>query len=184
VEKLFRCPRSECQRLFLARYLRQDGTAIHFLTECQPHEIKLNSFTETIQKVSPKFCEIYKQASTAEQRSLSLVCGPGYRKALEFLVKDYACKINPTAAERIKATPLGRCITEHIVHPKIVAMASRAAWLGNDETHYLRTWEGKDLEDLKQLINLTIHWIEMEELTKDIVIDMPDKAASAPAAKP
>ena len=29
------------------------------------------------------------QAETAEKYGLTLVCGPGYRKALEFLIKDY-----------------------------------------------------------------------------------------------
>jgi hypothetical protein len=45
-------------------------------------------------------------------------------------------------------------------------MAKRATWLGNDETHYVRTWEGKDLKDLKTLIRLTIHWVEMEAETE------------------
>ena len=33
-------------------------------------------------------------------------------------------------------------------------------------------WVGKDL-DLKNLIELTVHWIEIEEHTKDVVEDMP-----------
>jgi len=49
----------------------------------------------------------------------------------------------------------------------------RAVWLGNDETHYLRKWEQKDLTDLKNLIGLTVHWIEMEELTETVMKDMP-----------
>jgi hypothetical protein len=53
-----------------------------------------------------------------------------------------------------------------------VTVASRAAWLGNDETHYLRTWEDKDLTDLKKLIELTVQWIEIEELARDVVVDM------------
>lgn len=54
------------------------------------------------------------------------------------------------------------------------ATASRAAWLGNDETHYVRKWEQADLESLKKFIQLTMHWIEMEELTKEGEKGMPE----------
>ena len=57
---------------------------------------------------------------------------------------------------------------------KVKQVAARAVWLGNDETHYLRKWEGKDLQDLKKLIALTVHWIEMEELTEAVMKDMPE----------
>ncbi len=57
-------------------------------------------------------------------------------------------------------------------------IAKRAAWLGNDETHYVRKWEGKDLEDLKRLISLTIHWIEMEKLTADVMADSAKSSAA------
>jgi hypothetical protein len=38
----------------------------------------------------------------------------------------------------------------------------------------LRKWEEKDLNDLKMLIALTLHWIEMDELTKKVMADMPE----------
>jgi hypothetical protein len=173
VERFFRCPREECDRTFIARYAKR-ASGVFALTECVPHEAENEAFGEIIQKVSTKFCEIYEQSSTAEQQSLLLICGPGYRKAFEFLVKDYICGILPAEeADAIKKTPLAKCIKDHITNPKIVAVASRATWLGNDETHYLRTWEDKDLSDLKKLIELTVLWIEMEELTKAVVVDMP-----------
>jgi hypothetical protein len=53
-------------------------------------------------------------------------------------------------------------------------VAKRAAWLGNDETHYIRKWEDKDLDDLKKLIKLTVLWIEMEQMTKDALVEMPE----------
>lgn len=183
VEKLFRCPRGQCQRLFIARYHGDPANPNFYrLSECQPHEIKVTPFGEIIQRISKSFCDIHAEASKAEQQGLSLICGPGYRKALEFLVKDYVCTIVPGAqSEAVKQTNLARCIKDHVTNGKIVAVASRAAWLGNDETHYLRKWEGKDLEDLKQLINLTVLWIEMEEMTKDIVVDMPENGTATPA---
>ena len=55
---------------------------------------------------------------------------------------------------------------------KVKEVAKRAVWIGNDETHYVRRWEGKDIEDLKTLIEITIHWIEMEKLTADYLTEM------------
>jgi hypothetical protein len=128
----------------------------------------------TIQKISPDFVSVYREAEEAELRNLKLVCGPGYRKALEFLIKDYIIKSNPEKAEEIKRLNLGKCISDFVKNDKINSVASRAVWLGNDETHYLRKWEGKDLQDLKNLISLTVHWIDMEELTEATIKDMPE----------
>lgn len=57
----------------------------------------------------------------------------------------------------------------------IKEVAKRAAWLGNDETHYMRKWGAQDLQDLKKLIDLTVHWMEAEALTNQLLTAMPDK---------
>jgi hypothetical protein len=36
--------------------------------------------------------------------------------------------------------------------------------LGNDELHYVRKWENKDINDLKKLIDATLHYISLEKL--------------------
>jgi hypothetical protein len=51
--------------------------------------------------------------------------------------------------------------------------AKRAVWLGNDETHYSRRWEGKDLQDLKDLLALVIVTIQSEPLFEALKKDMP-----------
>lgn len=40
-------------------------------------------------------------------------------------------------------------------------MANRATWLGNDETHYVRLYNDRDVTHLMALIKVTIHWIEI-----------------------
>jgi len=117
---------------------------------------------------------IYNEAFQAEQYRLTQICGPGYRKALEFLIKDYAIKKHPTKEQTILKEQLMPCITNYTID-NIKKVAKRAAWLGNDETHYIRKWENNDLQDLKKLVELTVHWIEMEELTKSLESDMPDR---------
>jgi len=34
--------------------------------------------------------------------------------------------------------------------------------------------EDKDLKDLKKRISLTLHWIEVETLTLEVIADMPE----------
>jgi hypothetical protein len=144
------------------------------LSESVPLTVETSKSDDTIQKISPDFVSVYREAEEAELRNLRLVCGPGYRKALEFLIKDYVIKLNSDKADEIKKLNLGNCIADFVKNDKINKVAARAVWLGNDETHYLRKWEGKDLQDLKSLIALTVHWIEMEELTEATIKDMPE----------
>lgn len=145
-----------------------------------PAELVTTSHSRTIKETSPDFCEIYAQAEKAEQHGLNLVAGPGYRKALEFLMKDYACILRPDEKATIEKMLLGNCISEFIESDQIKAIAKRATWIGNDETHYVRKWADKDLNDLKNLILLTLHWIEIERLTKDIVNGMPETGPAGP----
>ena len=177
LERVFRCPHSQCQHLFLARYKgtrNNIGQVSYSLAEVVPVNIVKSEHSEIIRGVSPDFVTIFGQAEAAEKNGLTLVCGPGYRKALEFLVKDYVIQSHQDKADDIKKLNLGRCITDYVSDEKVKQVSARAVWLGNDETHYLRKWEGKDLVDLKILIKLTVHWIEMDELTKKALKDMPE----------
>jgi hypothetical protein len=175
VELVFRCPIGVCQSFFISRYRlgRRGGSELK-LEGSFPYEPLDVEFSDHISRISPDFCAIADQAQRAEQRGWKLVAGPGYRKALEFLVKDYLLLLRPDDADIIKDLRLGACIANYVQNEKVKATAARAAWLGNDETHYTRKWEDKDLEDLKTLMQLTVHWIEMEELTADARKDMPE----------
>jgi len=74
---------------FVARYVRVDGGHRYKLDCSAPLEPLVASQSKTIFKISPDFCAIYVQAEEADQRRPALVAGPGYRKAFEFLIKDY-----------------------------------------------------------------------------------------------
>lgn len=172
LEIVFRCPRRFCQRLFISRYI-MGGLGIFQFSESVPFEPVNRAFSEHITDISPDFCEIYNEALNAERQRWLLVAGPGYRKALEFLVKDYLIGRKPDDAAQIENEQLGACIAKYVDNEMVKTTASRAAWIGNDETHYARKWVDKDLQDLKTLINLTEHWIEMEEMTKNSAQQMP-----------
>jgi hypothetical protein len=123
---------------------------------------------------------MYNQALEAEARGLDNICGVGFRRSLEFLIKDYVKKgSRKEDADAIERSPLGACIGQYVSDP-VKSVAKRAAWLGNDETHYVRKWEDKDLKDLKTLIDLTVTWITSELLTDELVASMPEQAKPAP----
>ena len=175
---VFQCPNHNCNNLFIAKYEsfnRIDGD-LHFkeILHFEPKRIELS---QIIGDLSPNFVEIYNQAYIAEQMGLYQICGTGYRKSLEFLIKDFAIKETEDEKEKeiITKNFLSNVIRDYVKDENIKKVASRGSWLGNDETHYLRVWEKKDLQDLKILINLTIKWIEMLELTKYYESEMPNK---------
>jgi len=174
LQVIFRCPAQECQNIFIGYYRadNEKNQAIYYFFNSKPSEMANREFSEIICNISVNFRDIFNQSFIAEQYKLEHVCGAGYRKALEFLVKDYLIDMNPDDSEAIKKEFLGICIENRIINENIKSVAKRAAWLGNDEIHYEKRWEGKDVQDLKILIELVIRWIETEKLTNDILKDM------------
>lgn len=179
VEVVWRCPSGECERIFIGRYSVDVRTTrtVFVLVSTTPRELFELAFNEAIENVSPDFCVIYRQADKAERLELKLVAGPGYRKALEFLVKDFLLTIypDPTDQKNIRDQLLGSCIENYVKTDKIKETAKRAAWLGNDETHFIRKWEDKDMKDLKDFIQLAVYWIEQEILYSEMLAGMPPK---------
>ncbi|HEX7608601.1 MAG TPA: hypothetical protein VF370_04700 [Candidatus Cryosericum sp.] len=184
LEVIFQCPRHECQHLFIARYWRDDGLSAIVITgayglrqfrllEAVPATPVQPSFPLEIAKGFPSFVEVYGQALAAEAYKLDQVAGPGYRRALEFLIKDYCISQHPSDGEAIRLLLLSACIQKYVESPQVKIAAERAVWLGNDETHYERRWDSMNIENLKELIQLTVNWIHSSILTKKYQEDMP-----------
>ena len=129
-------------------------------TMISPTSKKLTDFSAEINGLSPEFVSIYHQAESAENAGLDKVCGMAYRKALEFLVKDYAIHLHPDDADTIKAIPLSNCISDHIDNPKIQTLSKASAWIGNDETHYVRKHETYSVAELKSFIHAIVTFID------------------------
>lgn len=174
LEIVYRCPDSDCGRTFIGIYQNEyvgNSWQFRYKSSTVGTFIETN-FSDNIKELSNNFVEIFNQASKSESLNLNHISGIGYRKALEFLIKDYLTSIKPDKEENIKKKFLGKCIKEDIDNMNVKEMAERATWLGNDETHYVRKWESKDIVDLKLLIKVTLHWIEMELLTEQYKNDM------------
>lgn len=177
VHRAFHCTNPRCERVFVASYRRtgadQNGRGKYEMSRVYPQVPAERHFSPTIAALSPTFVLVSNEAQAAEAHCLAQLVGTGHRKALEFLVKDYAVLRNPAEAEKIKAKPLAQCIREYIPDARVKAVAERAAWLGNDETHYVRTWAEMDVNHLKRLVDLTVHWIELELDSEKLVAEMP-----------
>jgi len=181
LEALLVCPNRNCNNAFIGLYLNKNSVPLSeskkefvFISTKNNSSLHQKVFSDNIINISPTFEKIYNEAFHAEQYKLLEICGGGYRKALEFLIKDYAISQRVDLRENIEKKMLMQCIDTYVTDTKVKSVAKRAVWLGNDETHYVRKWEGKNLEDLKKLIDLTLHWIEMEKLTESFEEDMPE----------
>lgn len=131
-----------------------------------PNKFVEEPFEPSIVKLSPKFVKIYNQALAAECYNLDEIAGIGYRKSVEFLVKDYAIHAAPDDADSIKAMPLAKCIQKYITIPNIETLLSRATWIGNDETHYERKHEDLNLDNMKDFIKAAVYFISMSLLVE------------------
>ncbi len=133
----------------------------------EPNRFKEKLFDEHINNLSPSFVKIYNQALAAECSGLDEIAGLGYRKALEFLIKDFSTSEHKDEEEKIKSMPLSACIKNYIDDPRIKILAEKSAWIGNDEAHYIRKQENRDVSDMKNFITATVYFISMVLITKD-----------------
>lgn len=173
----FQCTRTKCQRGFLGVYRKERvaGGGIRYdLIRIWPRSASQADFGSELRELSPDFIAIHSQALEAEAHELDQIFGLGLRKALEFLIKDFAVHRQPDQEANIKSSFLGRVIKNHVDDPHVRKCAERAVWIGNDEAHYVRRWSDKDIEDLKILLRLTVNWVENVLLTEKYVSEMPD----------
>lgn len=153
VESIIQCP--ACKHLFVATYERQNNGGFA-VSSTEPRRPILRAFG-AVDDVSPLFLQIYNQAASAEAHGLNEIAGLGYRKALEFLIKDFCILEHPDDAATIKKSFLKGVIKTYFSGTAIGNAAERAAWLGNDEAHYTRIWEQHDVTHLKKLLSMVVN---------------------------
>lgn len=170
----YRCPKRNCGAIFITEYEtdRSFGGRSYKAVRYFPIYPQKPSFPAEINTISPNFVSIYSQAIQAKNAGLGDVYGMGLRKSLEFLVKDYCISKVPDKEVEIKSEFLGNVIKNRVSDANVKACAQRAAWLGNDESHYERRWNDHDAEDLRRLITLTVNWIHNDILTEKYLKEM------------
>ena len=157
------CPK--CRSVFLVQYdawqTRDKDLSGHTIIGIYPEVPEDRTISKEIRKLSSKFVSIYAQAAKAEKSKLTEICGSGYRKSLEFLVKDYLISKFPSNEAIIKVEPLSASI-RRIDDERIRVLSERATWIGNDETHYVKKHENLDIAEMKRFIDAVLHYIESE----------------------
>lgn len=178
----FMCP--NCEQVFITlynieSYLNQDCTGYSgkakalykYKREMFP-DYSTKEFDKIILDNFKDFVNIYNQSYKAEQAKLNDVAGSGYRKALEYFIKDFCIEILQIDKSQIENKFLGNVIKEHITDQRIIDMAEKAAWLGNDQTHYDVKWADKDINDLKRILDVIIYFVEIELYYKQYQAEM------------
>lgn len=174
LQRIFRCPNNECGMVFTALYEEsfdaRAGLFCYSFEKLEPTRPYEPPISEIVKNKFPAFYKIYKEANVVDTLGLSEVSGMVFRKSLEFLVKEFAkagldnLNNKEEILNEIDKMSLAGCIKKYINDPNTKSMAERTAWLGNDETHYLKKWPEKDINDLKILLQLTINSIENQLL--------------------
>lgn len=160
---IYQCVNSECTRHFVALY-KKESNQYKFKQYLNglpkgPNwpkpiiELKSGEQVESGETAKSKFIKTYLQSLQAENLSLDEIAGMGYRKAIEYLVKDWAIKENPDKRDEILKSWLGNVIQNYFTGD-LKDILERATWLGNDQSHYLKLFSDFDLDVLKELISL------------------------------
>lgn len=164
---LWRCPHRECGSMFVSVFEilgNGQGNFRGFLdgSPIGPH------WPDSIKKLDSRFMTTYIQSLQAEYHGLNEISGMGYRKAIEYLVKDYLINNDENLKGKIEDAMLSKVIVDNFKDSREIDLKDllqRATWLGNDMTHYLKYHKNFDINDLKALIKLVmdeIHSIEQK----------------------
>ncbi len=159
---IWKCANAKCQKLFIVLHKLVNSRFIfsRFLNGLPKGPIwpkpiaELNDGTNTSENQSvSRFIKTYLQSLEAENFGLDELAGMGYRKSIEYLVKDWAIQNNPTEKEKITKLWLGDVIKNYY-DSDLKEILERATWLGNDQAHYNKLFEEYDINILKELIEL------------------------------
>lgn len=154
------CPK--CDECFISKHTYNSDTDVYEYKSSAPVTFFQQSFSTEIEHLSPDFVSIYNDSLHAESLGMTSICGMGYRKALEYLVKDFAISVNPDSEDAITNSPLSQCIDKYIDNPRLQSLAKASAWLGNDETHYIKKHPQYGTNELKAFINAFVTFIDAD----------------------
>jgi hypothetical protein len=115
-----------------------------------------------------KFIKAYLQSLQAEAMGLDEIAGMGFRKSIEYLVKDWAIHNNPDEKDKILRLTLSQIINQYF-SGDIKEILERATWLGNDHSHYHKLFEEFNISHLKELIGLVMVELDREYRKKHYI---------------
>jgi hypothetical protein len=165
---VWKCANTRCEKLMVVLYklVGSRQTLIRFLNGFPkgpdwPKPIVELKNGNAEKPEDSKFIKTYLQSLEAESYGLNELAGMGYRKSIEYLVKDWAIQNKPTEKENIEKSWLGAVISNYY-HGDLKEILERATWLGNDQAHYNKVFEEYDIDVLKELIGLIMVELDRE----------------------
>ncbi|MCI8957237.1 MAG: DUF4145 domain-containing protein [Eubacterium sp.] len=169
---------AHCEEGFISRHIYDDTDDIYIHDSSAPMCCPNTYFSDNIKKLSSNFVKIFNDSSLAETIGLTSICGMGYRKSLEFLIKDYAISRQPQNTKNISSASLSQCIEQYISDDRLKALAKASAWLGNDETHYTKKHVNYGIHELKAFITALVTFIDAELACQDAETLLLSKAST------
>lgn len=124
-----------------------------------PHIVKLPDIDDAVHSISPKFYDIYQQCLTAKANGLYDLYGMGFRKAVEYLVTDFAIKMHPEENDKIISMSLHNRIEKYISDDDVKRTLLACRLLGNNEVHYNNNNTSADMILFGDLISGVISYI-------------------------
>lgn len=169
-----------CRELIVGRYI-QTGIVFRLFNENNKSFFYPNAeyrdieFPAEIKKVSPKFPCIYNQAAKAEHYGCIDIAGAGFRKAAEFLIRDFAIYKHQNKKENILNTLSAKNVIKNFLneYPRISRAAVNSLELGNDEVHYSKIYTEYSLKDLKDFIEIVVG-----EIVDELKLEQFEKASA------
>lgn len=160
---LFSC---SCGEIFMSKYLlgyscyeKYGSSYIRSI----PDGFQGEQFNVRIQAISKDFVEVYNQSLEAELLGLKAICGAGYRKAIEYLVKSYCSLLDSENEEQIWNESLGATINR-IEDKRMRALYFATKEIGNDQTHtVIKLSEG--IPEMKEYIQALVAYINFVGLS-------------------
>lgn len=121
---------------------------------------------DILEKISPRFIDMYNQSLQSEFHKNIELAAVGYRSALEILVKDYAINELGQKPEEVSSKKLCAAIGTYLNQEDLVKTADVVRILGNDYTHYERKYPQHDFELLKGYMKIFLKQIEVQYMIK------------------
>lgn len=177
----YRC--THCKKLYLAIYrinLNQKTASFEALYP----SIQLSFSDERLNKLSPRFIDMYNQALQCESSGNIELAAIGYRASLEILVKDYAVGECGIERDVVKNKSLFESIEEYLGNKDLITSADVIRILGNDYAHYERKYPEHDFEILKEYMEIFIHLVGTKLRLAHPPVSRQGKNQTQPTASP
>lgn len=168
----FSCP--NCNKVYgtSAEIYFQNFSTHSFICDLSTKEA---SFSPCIPKIPPlplnlqqeafkKFQAVYKDTYSADSYGLFEVAGMGYRKCIEFLIKDFLLLTHPEKRETVENPKimLGNLIKDHMKEDDLSSLQLKLSnynKLATDEVHYIKH-SGFGIDTIREFFNYLVKLID------------------------